>query len=288
MSTKTPTDLTIGLRDYRFGRDTATQPRWWLGGDLIATAFFNALSATFPLGERFFMESVKAHRGAANGALKEQIAAFLYQEAMHSREHVAFNEMAERSGYDMAPLEARTRRLLALARSRPQIEQLAGTCALEHFTAILANALLNDARLLDGAPSEAQELWRWHAMEEIEHKAVAFDTFMAATADWSPLRRWVLRSRAMSKATLLFFVSIGGNLGDLFRQDGANVASTWLRMAGYLWIAPGIARQVLGAYFTYYRPGFHPWDHDDRDLLLRAQRLISRQPETAQPMGVPA
>ena len=276
MSTmRTPNDHTIPLRDYRFGRDQIDHPRWWVGGDPYATAFFNALSATFPLGERFFMDSVRAFRKEAKGPLCDQIAAFLYQESMHSREHVVFNAAATRAGYDMGPLEARTERRLKFARSRIPIEQLAGTVALEHFTAILAHAILKDPAYLKGAPADAAGLWRWHAVEEIEHKAVAFDTFLAATEGWSGARRWLLRVRAMIYATLLFYLSVGANLRDLLRQDGMNSPGHWLKLLGHLFVTPGIGRRVLLPYLAYYRPGFHPWEHDDRDLLEASRADIA-------------
>src|SRR3546814_1673082 len=74
--------------------------------------------------------------------------------------------------------------------------QLAGTCALEHFTATLAHAILSDPAHLAGAETEAQRMWRWHAIEEIEHKAVAYDTLLLAMRDRTHFRRWTLRSRS--------------------------------------------------------------------------------------------
>ncbi|MBQ1543191.1 hypothetical protein C5708_06550 [Caulobacter sp. CCUG 60055] len=275
--TKTPTDLTIRPRDAKF-RPAEDHPHWWVGGDLAATAVFNALSATFPHGERFFMDAVRRYAHVATSSLREQVAAFLHQEAVHSREHVAFNQMAERSGYDIEPLIERAKRMIDFARKREPIEQLAGTCALEHFTAILAHELLADPRYLAGAPAEARDLWRWHAMEEIEHKAVAFDVLTAATADWTPLQRWRLRCRAMIMATVLLFRAIGANIADLFRQDGANRPSSWLQLFGFLIVSPGLLRRVMADYFTYYRPGFHPWDHDDRELLAEAERDLGYAP----------
>ncbi|ATQ44176.1 metal-dependent hydrolase [Caulobacter mirabilis] len=277
----TPADLSIQLRDYRFARETPPHPRWWLNGDMVATAFFNAMSATFPLGERFFMDAVKMHREHADGVLKEQISAFLFQEAMHSREHVVFNEIAEKAGYDMSPLENRAKKVLSFARKRKPIQQLAATCALEHFTAILAHALLADDRYLEGAPSEAQELWRWHAMEEIEHKAVAFDTYLAATKTWTPFQRWLLRARSMIHASILFYIAIGRNMGDVYKQDGQDNIRTWFRTANYLLFKPGVVSKIAGIYFDYYRPGFHPWDHDDRTLLAKAESMLSRPPVAA-------
>ena len=279
----TPSDLAIQPRDYQFGRD-AVHPRWWLNGDPVATAFFNALSATFPVGERFFMDAVKAFRHKATGKLKEQIAQFLFQEALHSREHVVFNQAAVKAGYDMKPLEDRARRHIAIAKSRPAILQLAATSALEHFTAILANALLSDPRHLEGAPEEAAQMWRWHAMEEIEHKAVAFDTYMVAMAGVPAFFRWLRRCVVMVFATGIFLGAISGNIREVFRQDGIDTRETWGKLWRYLWVEPGVLRHVMKSYFAYYRPGFHPWEEDDRDLLRQAEAGMNR----SVPLGVPA
>ena len=143
----TPEDLTITPRDRRFGRGT-TQARWWLGGDPVATAFYNALSATFPKGEAFFVESVRAFRDEAPPRLAQEISAFTTQEVMHSREHVAFNKRALEAGYDLSGLEARVEWRLGLTRQRPPIVNLAATMCLEHFTAILAHQLLQNPRHL--------------------------------------------------------------------------------------------------------------------------------------------
>src|SRR3954462_5936385 len=102
----TPSDLSITPRDRRFGRETAT-PRLWQGGRVEATAIYNALSSTFPIGEAYFVESVRAFRQGTPPKLAEEIKAFTTQEAIHSREHAAFNKRAERAGYDLSKLEAR-------------------------------------------------------------------------------------------------------------------------------------------------------------------------------------
>ena len=96
----TPADLTITPRDRRFGRGARTE-RWWANGDPYATAFFNALSVTFPKGEAFFIEAVKAHREGVPDRLAREIRAFTLQEVMHSREHVAFNSRVVDAGYDV-------------------------------------------------------------------------------------------------------------------------------------------------------------------------------------------
>ncbi len=168
----TPADLTITPRDVRLDRERPSE-RWWHGGDPIATAYFNALSAAFPQGETFFIEAVRRYRDQIEGPLKEQITAFVQQESMHTREHVVFNKLIKGAGYDLTVMDAETRRRVEEARAESPVVQLAITTALEHFTAIMARSLITEASPLPGAPDEVRRLWLWHAIEEIEHKAVA-------------------------------------------------------------------------------------------------------------------
>lgn len=269
----TPADLSIRPRNIAFFREGRSD-RWWLGGDPIATAFYNALSVTFPQGERFFMDAVRRYRDEATGELADQIGAFITQEALHTREHVAFNRLVADHGYDVAGMEDRTRKALTFARSRPPLLQLGATIALEHFTAILANALLADPRHLEGAEPAVAALWRWHAIEEIEHKAVAFDTFRLAARKHTGLRRWHMRFWTMMIATLLLFRVVGGNMGDILRQDGVTGWRAFSATVRLLWVRPGLLRQIAGAYLSYFRPGFHPWSHDDRNLIEAAGRTL--------------
>jgi predicted metal-dependent hydrolase len=274
MTARTPEDLSIQRRDYRFERATP-HPRWWHSGDPVATAYFNALSASFPLGERFFIDSVKAFRDKTDGKLREQVADFIFQESIHSREHVAFNQAAADAGYDMDSLEARTAAQIAHGRRGPPIDQLAITAAMEHFTAIMAAEVLSNPRHLQGMPEEIAEMWRWHAMEELEHKAVAFDVYRAATKHWPAPVRWLRRSFVMAVSTWFFFAELHGNMRDLFQQDGIDNRATWKQVRRYLLVEPGMMGAVLKSYFRYYKPGFHPWAADDRALLETAKRVVS-------------
>lgn len=262
-------DNEIHIRDRAFGQE-ASAPRWWLGGDPIATAMYNAGSATIPLGERWFIESVRRYRDRAPDWLRPQIAAFVAQEAVHSREHVAFNQQLTAQGYDISRMEARLKRRLALARKLPGAVQLAGTAALEHFTAIFAHVLLSDPRHLEGADPAVARFWRWHALEEIEHKSVAYDTYLAAMEKIGPVARWLLRSGVMLTATVLFADELGRNVAEIFRRDGINTFRSWRRGMAFLLVKPGMMRCVLAHYLAYYRPGFHPWKLDDRELATRA------------------
>ncbi len=266
----TPTDLKIKPRDLAFSRGVSAG-RHWLAEDPVATAFYNALSATFPLGERFFMDSVRRYRHCADPTLDQQISAFLTQEAIHTREHAFFNQQVADGGYDLGAMEARTKARIDFARTRPPLMQLAATAALEHVTAILANAILKDDRHLRGAKLQVRAMWRWHAIEEIEHKSVAFDTLAIASAGLPPWRRWLMRSTIMMLATGLLISSIGANMAEMLRADGLELRRSWRRVASYLLVSPGVLRQVTIPYLAYFAPGFHPWAKDDRDLIKSAE-----------------
>ncbi len=274
MSATTPADLTITPRDLRVDRNTHNA-RWWHGGDPVATAYFNALSAAFPQGETFFIESVRRYRDSVHEPLGQQIAAFVQQEAMHTREHVVFNKLLRTAGYDLTAMDAETRRRVDEARGRPPVVQLALTVALEHFTAIMAYSLLTEREPLPGASAEILRLWQWHAIEEIEHKAVAYDTFLAVTKNMSGLRRWLLRCHVMALVSLQFWYSNFQRMADFFRQDGINTPRTWWRVAKYLLVKPGMFRRIFWNYLRFYSPGFHPWQHDDRKLIREVEAKLA-------------
>jgi len=266
----TPIDLTITPRDRRFGRDR-TVARHWLNGDPIATAFFNALSITFPRGEAYFIDSVRTFRDGVPDRLAGEIAAFIKQEVVHSREHLAFNRQVTDHGYDVSRLDADVTMVLDLAKQRPPIASLAATMALEHFTAILAHELLSDPRHLDGADPEIAALWRWHAIEEIEHKGVAHDTWVHATRDWSRFKRWWVKSAMMLVVTKHFLHHRARGMMDLLRQDGITGHRAWGGLLRYALVRPGILRRVARPWFGYFLPGFHPWAVDDRALIALAE-----------------
>lgn len=274
----TPADLTITSRTLKIvqGNDTA---RWWHGNDPVATAFFNALSITFPLGETFFISSVRRYRDSAGSPLREQIATFIEQEAMHTREHVAFNRLIRDAGYDTAAMNDDTRRRVGLARARKPIVQLAITIALEHFTAIMAHSLLTEKHPMPGAAREALQLWQWHAIEEIEHKGVCFDTWLLATRELSAFASWAIRCHVMLFISVQFWFANFRNMADFFRQDGINTARTWWRVAAFLFVTPGILRKITLPYLSYFLPRFHPWRHDDRELIAAVEReLLAADP----------
>jgi predicted metal-dependent hydrolase len=275
----TPADLSITPRDRRFGRDTAME-RLWHGGRVEATAIYNALSTTFPAGEAYFVESVRKFRADAPDKLAEEIKAFTTQEAIHSREHDAFNKRAEQAGYDLSKLNAQVEKRLAITRSRPPVVNVAATMALEHFTAILAHQLLANPSHLEGADREAAELWRWHACEEIEHKGVGYDTWLHATRDWPRFKRWKVKAKVMLYITRNFLVDRTAGALELMRQDGVTGVDAWSRLLWYQWVHPGMFRNIAGAWAKYFLPGFHPWNEDDRALLATYEATAKVEPSS--------
>ena len=268
----TPADVEVTPRDIRFD---ATPPAsgHWLDGDPVATAVFNALSLTFPDGERMFMDAVRHYRGAVSGKLAEDVRGFIAQEAIHSREHHSLNQLIDRDRYPAAEIEAQVRERVAFSRSRGPMAMLISTIALEHFTAMMAETHIRhrDELFLKTDPA-IERLWRWHALEETEHKAVAYDVFMAATKDWSPFLRYRRRCMAMIFITLMFTRNITRYSARLLEADGYAPEAALKAVKRFVWGDPGIFRRGWKTYFAWYRPGFHPWDQKETGPTLAAWR----------------
>ena len=278
MASAAPADLAITPRNLRFGRDEV-RGRWWLGGDVVATAWHNSLSASFPAGEAFFIETVRRFRDQVPAELAAQIDQFVKQEAHHTREHVAFNRQVTGAGYDIAAIDKRIADSLVQARTTHPVAQLLVTVSLEHFTAIFAHAMLARAgQQFDGASAETRAMWIWHAIEEIEHKGVAFDTYMHITRSLKPAKRWAIRSLVFFRVSRNFIANRVNDALALLAQDGITGWRAKARLWWYLLGTPGVLRQVALPWASYFRPGFHPWDHDDRALIAAHEAAMAPVP----------
>lgn len=158
--------------------------RHWNGGNPVVSHTFNALSFLFPQGEKYFIDVVREVAGQANLSshpqLAGEIAAFVAQEAIHTRQHVQYNTALEQLGYRNV-VHNYIERLVKWTRSRfSPLTNLAMVCAYEHYTAILGGFILNHPKVLAPAPAEMALIWGWHSAEETEHKAVCFDLYRAA------------------------------------------------------------------------------------------------------------
>lgn len=266
----TPADLQIQSRNRHFS-SAAIERRRWAGGDPYATAFFNALSVTFPKGETLFMKVLQQYRGEVPEKLGREISGFVQQEAVHSREHLFFNKQLEQSDFDLSRLERTLDEVLDNIGTMPRIKQLVATTCLEHLTAIMAAEFIANPAHFKDADAEQRKMWLWHASEEVEHKGVAYDTWLYATRDWGRAKRWVVKSLFMLRISLGFAKNRTKAVLDLLRQDGVSGPRAWFGFARYALISPAPFRQTLRPWAQFFLPGFHPWNRDDRHLIQLAE-----------------
>jgi predicted metal-dependent hydrolase len=269
--------MNLTVRNLRFEIDERI-PQYWHGGRRSLSIFLDNLSVFFPAGERFFVKAVRAHQGfVKDEGLMQEVRAFCGQEGVHGREHERYNELVRR----FYPTEAMERRVQAIldgvSQGTPEIAQLGVTCALEHFTALLGNMLLRDPRLLEGAHPEMDALWRWHAAEENEHKAVAYDVFTAAGGDYGT------RVYTMIGATVIFWAKVIEHQARMMKASGILFsAQEWRDLLRFLFVEPGGMLPLIRRYFEYYRPDFHPSHIDSSEVVERWHAQYDASPIYAQ------
>ncbi|MGH8436773.1 MAG: metal-dependent hydrolase [Pseudomonas sp.] len=277
MLSTTPKGLEIRPRQLDFDLPNPL-PRHWHSGDAFKTHTFNAMSVLFPDGERFFIDSVRLFRQQIDDSvLQEQIRGFIGQEGHHSREHEEYSQRLRELGYDVDYLERGLKRRLGFVKKHlPAKLQLAATCSVEHLTAIMADAVLKNPRWLEGADPTMAKLWRWHALEETEHKAVAFDVYQAVCGS-----KW-LRRRAMLQSTLFFTIDTFKGLVHMLMRDGLLWNwRVWRDGLTWLWGKDGIYRQLVGVYLDFYSGKFHPWQHDNLHLVEQYRLEFEPRPKAA-------
>jgi uncharacterized protein len=261
----TPSDVSINPRNREY-EITECLGREWFDNHAFKTAWFNAMSITFPLGEKFFIDSVRHFSDQIDDPkLQEDIRGFCGQEGFHRREHQRYNEtLCEKRGYDLGLMEKRLQANIDRGNKvLSSIERLAVTAALEHITAILAEAALSDKDpMIGNAEPAMRELWDWHAAEEMEHKSVAFDVYRAVGGTEK------MRKRTMRAATIFLMVDVMMGMVHMLRRDRKLWSlGLWRDGWKFLFGKQGILRRVWPAYKEYYREGFHPWQRDTRELL---------------------
>jgi predicted metal-dependent hydrolase len=264
----TPPGHALVIRDVKFCRDKRPE-RWWHSNDPIATAWYNSVSSSLPRGEQFFVEIVQQYRGTLPPQLEREAKAFVRQEMNHAREHNLFNRQAGQYGYDVESIGRGIDEMLDLAKSKPIEISLAVSIALEHFAAAISHKLLTDPRYLAGAEPGAADLWRWHAIEEIEHKGVVFDVWLWATRDWSAWKRYSTRALIAAKVTKKYFSNRVKDALGLLAQDGITGWRAKWRLYKFLWLTPGMMTRMFFEWAVILLPGFHPWNRDHRALIRR-------------------
>lgn len=257
-------------------------PEYWMQGSAGLTHFMTALSALFPAGEKFFIDSVRAVRYHPaikdNQELQKEISAFIGQEAMHTQEHVGFNASAQKYGHDVERLDRYTDKVIQGARKvfagvgKPfgitqEMVDLTATTALEHFTATIATQLLRNSHIQELMSDDTMKtMWLWHAIEENEHKAVAYDVFEGVFGQGT--KAYLLRTSSLVAAMLTLFVAQNYFLFRLLKEDKQLNLEAFKAIYTYAYspskgIITGMGREML----AYFRPGFHPNDLDTVSLL---------------------
>ena len=255
----------VPTRRIAFEFDARRLPRHYSDNDVLSSHAMTLASATFPEGEEFFVRSVrKVRRQIRDPELVERVNGFIGQEVMHGRAHVSFNKALGRLGYPTAFINRFVAIYLRLLeRILPKSVQLAITAALEHYTASFATVLLTTPEAREQfADPEIEALWVWHALEETEHKAVAFDVFREVSGN-ERLRVWVMRA-------VTFEITIGAAIGLLISL--AMDPSAWrvskLRQSWRnLRDSPIASSDFLALLRDYNRLDFHPDDHDTTELV---------------------
>lgn len=262
-------------------------PEYWMNGSAGLTHFMTALSALFPAGEMFFIDSVRAVRQHPsikdNAELQKEISAFIGQEAMHTQEHEGFNMSAQKYGHDVATLDRYTDRAIQTTRKvfaflgKPmgitqEMVDLTATTALEHFTATIASQLLVNNHIQELMRDETMKtMWLWHAIEENEHKAVAYDVFEGVFG--KGVKSYLLRTGSLVAAMAILFCVQSYFVFRLLQQDKQLNRAALKDIYTYAYspskgIITGMAREMI----MYFKPGFHP-NHHDTDALLEKWKL---------------
>ena len=273
-----PRAIGITVRKLQFNPKAIR--RHYFANSPVMSHMLTALSSTFPIGEQFFVHSVRNVRDKVQDEkLQAQITAFIGQEAMHSKAHAEFNEAWRSDDYHLDRFQAWLARKNEYVKNLHPKIQLAITCAFEHFTALLGGYILRHPEVLATLDEDAVKLWVWHAIEEIEHRAVAFDVYQAVYGD-DKIRRMIMRSVTTGFASLTFYSATR-----LFLQDkakslpkvGGNVFGLYL--LGKMFI------QLLPEYLSYFKADFHPSEIDYTKIVnYWKQRLAGDyQMESFQP-----
>ena len=240
-------------------------PRHWYGGDPFATHYLDALSSVFPDGEAFFVRSVQRYRDRIDDpGLKKAIQGFAGQEGQHSHQHDRHLDLLAGHGY--AALERMNRAgdtIMRIINRRLPRFALASTAALEHLTALLARRILeNGSQFTAAMDPRMGALWRWHALEEAEHKTVAFDVLQRVAPSYP------LRAFALVVNTLGLFAEMLVRTSYMLWKDGELArGANWRGGVRFLFGREGLLRGLGRDYRAWFRRDFHPSQIDDTALI---------------------
>lgn len=279
-----PREVRVTYRKMDFDFETKGFDKRWHSGSAFISYFWAALSMAFPAGEKFFIDAVVGvAQQVDDPELLEEIAEFVRQEGHHSFQHQKFNRMFGKLGFDVARYEGRFATALEWAANNLHpMQKLAVTVALEHFTATLARACVNEPSLYDGADPTVAALWQWHFAEEIEHKATCFDVYARLGG------RERTRIRALRRAWLLILWITFQNLVSMLREDGRLLdVRDHARGIWHLFGPRGLLTKMAPSLLAYCRPDFHPWQANDASAIASWQTDNARYIKSMRKAGKP-
>jgi hypothetical protein len=244
--------------------DLSAVPRHWLAGNAAATAISNGINLLFPWGERFFVRSVHHYLDQIEDpTLRAQVKAFFKQEGHHAAAHDDFNDVLRSQGFEVDRFLERYKVVSAWLEERvPPKLNLAGTAAAEHFTAILADGAFTKG-VLDQLHPTMQTLLAWHAAEEIEHKAVAFDVLREIDS------RYALRIAGLAYATVMLGSFWLWATTMLLRQEKLGWRETLRQLNAMRKTDPVIRRVFVAGIRQYIRRDFHPSHNANEHLAAQ-------------------
>jgi uncharacterized protein len=239
-------------------------PRHWLFGNARASHLANALNLVFPLGERFFIRSVRHYIDRIDDpALLEDVKRFMGQEVRHGMEHERYFEVLEGHGLEIASFLEWYERVAyqKIEKACPPALNLSATVALEHFTAMFAERALTRDILEQHAHPAMRDLLLWHACEELEHKAVAFDVLKKVNPSYA-LR---VAGLAAGAAAFVFFW-LAGTRHLMKQEPREKQRMTRAELADARKHNVLLNGEFARAFVDYLRPDFHPAQNDNYHL----------------------
>ncbi|MBF9329519.1 metal-dependent hydrolase [Mycobacteroides chelonae] len=272
-------------RRIAFGfTDTPAGPKHFAQNDIVFSHTVAFLSAIFPPGEDIFVRSVRRYRDKITDPdLKKRVAGFIGQEMTHGLQHRELNEQLAEMGYPTAWfeyfLQSTERMEKFLDKQYPDPDRcrrirhllLAFTVGAEHFTAVFAENVLGrpDIQKLLSDP-EIRNMLNWHALEELEHKSVAFDVYRDIGASEQ------LRIRMMRLlSTIAVPAIVASSWVSIFTTDplGRRQPLRLLRETFGMVRGP-LFRGIYRDMKPFMRKGFHPDDIDTNALLVEWQERL--------------
>lgn len=240
--------------------------KFWHNGQDIYTYHFNAVALFLPLLENLVVLSLKnARKENLPLNLKAQLNSLIAQEALHGSEFHRFNQRTISQHYPLETKQVKMRFFRAIARG---IHAFSSTfhygfsAAGEHITAISSDLFLRQPSLFKDVEPTYSAIWRWHCIEEIEHKTVAYDVFEALNGNY------FVRILTMIMITFQFSLSYVKPIFAMMRKDRNHLSlSFYYRAFKFYWAKEGICRKLFKPYLDYYKPSFHPKEHDNLALI---------------------